>query len=264
MIQKLALLLFSIPLVSANSIDENINTLLEEETFLPYYALQAATTAMVFFLSIPSKSNEYNVPLNFYIQPAATAFAFSTFWEFSKLCIQVLFNDVEWLGITENLTTVPHIFINIMIALTVTLICVLASVTSTSQVYFVNPWVKIGLFLVYFCSTFLAAEYSMCSDLSCTSSFNTPWGIYIFIGANAFVYMVFSNRIADTLLTSKFLFISSLLLTSLWYRWYSSLLTLGLHAGATLLLLPLTYLLEIDYQGNIQRRKYPYPPNYAY
>lgn len=217
-------------------VDDNIQTVVEEESFLPYYALQASSVVMLFLLSIDT--TDRGTLHSIYVKPAFIAFGVACLWEFSKVAVHILLGDVEILGINEDLTTLSHVFINISVAIVAIVVAIMSAATSSIETYGSYP-MKMTLFLVYFASTFVAAQYSMCSDLKCNCDYEVPWGIYIFLGGNFVIYFLFANRLTTSLTAATFNYTSSLIVASTWYRWESSLITLGLHMGALLVTLPL-------------------------
>lgn len=237
----------------STALDDTIQDVVEEESFLPYYALQASSVIMLFLLSIDTTNT--GTLHSIYVKPAFIAFGLACLWEFSKIAVHILLGDVEILGITEELTTLSHLFINISVAIVAIVIAIISAATSSIQTYGSYP-MKMALFLVYFASTFVAAEYSLCSDLKCNSDYEIPWGIYSFLGFNTVVHFLFANRITTPLTAAAFNYSTSLIVASTWYRWESSLITLGLHMGALLVTLPL--ILVVVKQNNLGQQAFNY------
>lgn len=217
-------------------VDDNIQTVVEEESFLPYYALQASSVVMLFLLSIDT--TDRGTLHSIYVKPAFIAFGVACLWEFSKVAIHIVLGDVELLGINEDLTTLSHIFINISVAIVAIIVAIITAATSNIQTYGAYP-MKMLLFLMYFASTFVAGKFSMCSDLKCNGAYEIPWGIYIFLGGNTLIHFLFANRLTTPVTAAAFNYTTSLIVASTWYRWESSLISLGLHLGALLVTLPL-------------------------
>ena len=220
----------------STSVDDNIQDVVEKESFLPYYALQASSVVMLFLLSIDTTNR--GTLHSIYVKPAFIAFGLACLWEFAKIAIHIIMGDVELLGINEELTTLSQIFINISVAIVAIVVAIMTAATSSIQTFGPYP-MKMLLFLIYFASTFVAGQYSMCHDLKCNSDYEIPWGIYIFLGGNTLLHFLFANRVTTPVTAAAFNYTTSLIVASTWYRWESSLITLGLHFGALLVTLPL-------------------------